>query len=249
MELKISHGDTILDPEIMSMMLQETFGESSMPEHLKFSPVPETFKALKEKKKISESEEHYVDPDLVHLLSPIADSISLYLGSIFQKILPGDSRIFLRKNLSFSYKEMDSLSAERSYFSLLYFSNPNSIWLMHVERRLAEGLARQIRTDEWKKQGKSRKWTELREADTAIYFDIGAVLRQFFEVISKSWSDTTPLKFKSFKHTLQPGFLKVVDAEDLFIVQEFVLQHRDVPGSIHIAIPYSLILNIFGSRL
>jgi flagellar motor switch protein FliM len=118
---------------------------------------------------------------------------------------------------------------------------------MHLDRSLAEGLASRKYNLEFGSSGK--RWHEVTDADSGIYLEIGEILRRCFHGIPRSWSQKGNLEIDRFKHMLQPGYLDEVEPEDLYVVQEFQINHPELHGCLHLGIPYVVIMSLLRDEL
>ena len=48
---------------------------------------------------------------------------------------------------------------------------------------------------------------------------------------------------------LQPGHLDEVEPEDLYVVQEFQINHPELCGCLHLGIPYVVIMSLLRDEL
>ena len=118
---------------------------------------------------------------------------------------------------------------------------------MHLDRSLAEGLAGRKYNLEFGSSGK--RWHEVTEADSGIYLEIGEILRRCFHGIPRSWSQKGSLEIDRYKHMLQPGYLDEVEPEDLYVIQEFKINHPELRGCLHLGIPYVVIMSLLRDEL
>ena len=123
----VPSGDTFLDPEIMEGMLRETFGlesESTATSSPDETDICQTLDAVLEKS-----------------LLPIADRLSAYLRLILMQVLPRQLQIEFKRQFQTTYQDLTQLFPRRSYFSMIWVQPHNTVWFMHLDRSLAEGLA------------------------------------------------------------------------------------------------------------
>ena len=226
-------GDTYFDPEIMEGMIRETFGLES-----------ETTGAT-----TSDGNEIYQTLDAVfeRSLLPIADRLSAYLRLILMQVLPRQLQIEFKRQFQTTYQDLTEIFPRRSYFSMIWVQPHNTVWFMHLDRSLAEGLACRKYNLEFGSSGK--RWHEVTEADSGIYLEIGEILRRCFHGIPRSWSQKGSLEIDRFKHMLQPGYLDEVEPEDLYVIQEFQVNHPELRGSFHLGIPYVVIMSLLRDEL
>ena len=130
---------------------------------------------------------------------------------------------------------------------MIWVQPHNTVWFMHLDRSLAEGLAGRKYNLEFGSSGK--RWHEVTEADSGIYLEIGEILRRCFHGIPRSWSQKGSLEIDRFKHMLQPGYLDEVEPEDLYVIQEFQVNHPELRGRFHLGIPYVVIMSLLRDEL
>ena len=232
-ENMIPFGDTFFDSEIMEGMLRETFGLES--ETIEVSSDEETNICQK------------LDAVLEKSLLPIADRLSAYLRLILMQVLPRQLHIEFKHQFQTTYQDLTQLFPRRSYFSMIWVQPHNTVWFMHLNRSLAEGLAGRKYNLEFGSSGK--RWHEVTDADSGIYLEIGEILRRCFHGIPRSWSQKGNLEIDRFKHMLQPGHLDEVEPEDLYVVQEFQINHPELCGCLHLGIPYVVIMSLLRDEL
>ena len=232
-ENTIPSGDTFFDPEIMEGMLRETFGLESETVDSPLSGETDIFQKL--------------DAVLERSLLPIADRLSAYLRLILMQVLPRQLQIEFKHQFQITYQDLTQLFPRRSYFSMIWVQPHNTVWFMHLNRSLAEGLAGRKYNLEFGSSGK--RWHEVTDADSGIYLEIGEILRRCFHGIPRSWSQKGNLEIDRFKHMLQPGHLDEVEPEDLYVVQEFQINHPELCGCLHLGIPYVVIMSLLRDEL
>ena len=228
-----SSGDTYFEPEIMEGMIRETFGLESETTGATSSDVNDIYQTL--------------DAVLERSLLPIADRLSAYLRLILMQVLPRQLQIEFKRQFQTTYQDLTEIFPRRSYFSMIWVQPHNTVWFMHLDRSLAEGLAGRKYNLEFGSSGK--RWHEVTEADSGIYLEIGEILRRCFQVIPRSWSQKGSLEIDRFKHMLQPGYLDEVEPEDLYVIQEFQVNHPELRGSFHLGIPYVVIMSLLRDEL
>ena len=226
-------GDTYFDPEIMEGMIRETFGLESETTGATSSDGNDIFQTL--------------DAVLERSLLPIADRLSAYLRLILMQVLPRQLQIEFKRQFQTTYHDLTEIFSGRSYFSMIWVQPHNTVWFMHLDRSLAEGLAGRKYNLEFGSSGK--RWHEVTEADSGIYLEIGEILRRCFHGIPRSWSQKGSLEIDRFKHMLQPGYLDEVEPEDLYVIQEFQVNHPELRGSFHLGIPYVVIMSLLRDEL
>ena len=226
-------GDTYFDPEIMEGMIRETFGLESETAGATSSDGNDIHQTL--------------DAVLERSLLPIADRLSAYLRLILMQVLPRQLQIEFKRQFQTTYQCLAQLFPGRSYFSMIWVQPHNTVWFMHLDRSLAEGLAGRKYNLEFGSSGK--RWHEVTEADSGIYLEIGEILRRCFHGIPRSWSQKGSLEIDRFKHMLQPGYLDEVEPEDLYVIQEFQVNHPELRGSFHLGIPYVVIMSLLRDEL
>ena len=226
-------GDTYFDPEIMEGMIQETFGPESETTGATSSDGNDIYQTL--------------DAVLERSLLPIADRLSAYLRLILMQVLPRQLQIEFKRQFKTTYQCLAQLFPGRSYFSMIWVQPHNTVWFMHLDRSLAEGLAGRKYNLEFGSSGK--RWHEVTEADSGIYLEIGEILRRCFHGIPRSWSQKGSLEIDRFKHMLQPGYLDEVEPEDLYVIQEFQINHPELRGRLHLGIPYVVIMSLLRDEL
>jgi flagellar motor switch protein FliM len=221
--------DGHLDQDIMDGMLRETFQD--------------------ERSEETESQEalFQIDPSLDRALWPMAEKFSSYLRLILMQVLPRQLGIEFQQNYQLSYQELSEFIPERSYFSMIWMRPDASVWFMHLDRQLAEGMAGRKYNLEFGPSGK--RWHEVAEADSSIYLEIGELLRRCFNGIPKAWGARGKLEVDCFRHMLQPAFLEEVQPDDLYVVQKFEVQHPELNGTLHLGVPYFMILRLLGTEL
>lgn len=232
-ENTIPPGDTFFDPEIMEGMLRETFGLESETVDSPLSGETDICQKL--------------DAVLERSLLPIADRLSAYLRLILMQVLPRQLQIEFKHQFQITYQDLTQLFPRRSYFSMIWVQPHNTVWFMHLNRSLAEGLAGRKYNLEFGSSGK--RWHEVTDADSGIYLEIGEILRRCFHGIPRSWSQKGNLEIDRFKHMLQPGHLDEVEPEDLYVVQEFQINHPELCGCLHLGIPYVVIMSLLRDEL
>ena len=232
-ENTIPPGDTFFDPEIMEGMLRETFGLESETVDSPLSGETDICQKL--------------DAVLERSLLPIADRLSAYLRLILMQVLPRQLQIEFKYQFQITYQDLTQLFPRRSYFSMIWVQPHNTVWFMHLNRSLAEGLAGRKYNLEFGSSGK--RWHEVTDADSGIYLEIGEILRRCFHGIPRSWSQKGNLEIDRFKHMLQPGHLDEVEPEDLYVVQEFQINHPELCGCLHLGIPYVVIMSLLRDEL
>jgi flagellar motor switch protein FliM len=226
-------GDTYFDPEIMEGMIRETFGLESETTGATTSDGNDIYQTL--------------DAVLERSLLPIADRLSAYLRLILMQVLPRQLQIEFKRQFQTTYQDLTEIFPRRSYFSMIWVQPHNTVWFMHLDRSLAEGLACRKYNLEFGSSGK--RWHEVTEADSGIYLEIGEILRRCFHGIPRSWSQKGSLEIDRFKHMLQPGYLDEVEPEDLYVIQEFQVNHPELRGSFHLGIPYVVIMSLLRDEL
>ncbi len=226
-------GDTYFDPEIMEGMIRETFGLESETTGVTSSDGNDIYQTL--------------DVVLERSLLPIADRLSAYLRLILMQVLPRQLQIEFKRQFQITYQDLTEIFPRRSYFSMIWVQPHNTVWFMHLDRSLAEGLACRKYNLEFGSSGK--RWHEVTEADSGIYLEIGEILRRCFHGIPRSWSQKGSLEIDRFKHMLQPGYLDEVEPEDLYVIQEFQVNHPELRGSFHLGIPYVVIMSLLRDEL
>ena len=226
-------GDTYFDPEIMEGMIRETFGLESETTGATSSDGNDIYQTL--------------DAVLERSLLPIADRLSAYLRLILMQVLPRQLQIEFKRQFQTTYHDLTEIFSGRSYFSMIWVQPHNTVWFMHLDRSLAEGLAGRKYNLEFGSSGK--RWYEVTEADSGIYLEIGEILRRCFHGIPRSWSQKGSLEIDRFKHMLQPGYLDEVEPEDLYVIQEFQVNHPELRGSFHLGIPYVVIMSLLRDEL
>ena len=225
--------DTYFDPEIMEGMIRETFGLESETTGVTTSDGDDIYQTL--------------DAVLERSLLPIADRLSAYLRLILMQVLPRQLQIEFKRQFQTTYQDLTEIFPRRSYFSMIWVQPHNTVWFMHLDRSLAEGLAGRKYNLEFGSSGK--RWHEVTEADSGIYLEIGEILRRCFHGIPRSWSQKGSLEIDRFKHMLQPGYLDEVEPEDLYVIQEFQVNHPELRGSFHLGIPYVVIMSLLRDEL
>ncbi|MEC7220586.1 MAG: hypothetical protein VXW29_09280 [SAR324 cluster bacterium] len=225
--------DTYFDPEIMEGMIRETFGLESETTGATTSDGIDIYQTL--------------DAVLERSLLPIADRLSAYLRLILMQVLPRQLQIEFKRQFQTIYQDLTEIFPRRSYFSMIWVQPHNTVWFMHLDRSLAEGLAGRKYNLEFGSSGK--RWHEVTEADSGIYLEIGEILRRCFHGIPRSWSQKGSLEIDRFKHMLQPGYLDEVEPEDLYVIQEFQVNHPELRGSFHLGIPYVVIMSLLRDEL
>ena len=228
-----SSGDTYFEPEIMEGMIRETFGLESETTGANTSDGNDIYQTL--------------DAVLERSLLPIADRLSAYLRLILMQVLPRQLQIEFKRQFQTTYQDLTEIFPRRSYFSMIWVQPHNTVWFMHLDRSLAEGLAGRKYNLEFGSSGK--RWHEVTEADSGIYLEIGEILRRCFHGIPRSWSQKGSLEIDRFKHMLQPGYLDEVEPEDLYVIQEFQVNHPELRGSFHLGIPYVVIMSLLRDEL
>ena len=226
-------GDTYFDPEIMEGMIRETFGLESETTGATTSDGNDIYQTL--------------DAVLERSLLPIADRLSAYLRLILMQVLPRQLQIEFKRQFQTTYQNLTEIFPRRSYFSMIWVQPHNTVWFMHLDRSLAEGLAGRKYNLEFGSSGK--RWHEVNEADSGIYLEIGEILRRCFHGIPRSWSQKGSLEIDRFKHMLQPGYLDEVEPEDLYVIQEFQINNPELRGRFHLGIPYVVIMSLLRDEL
>ena len=212
--------DKDLSDDFLKNMIQETFEDAASPE-----------------------ETNSVDSEQSDTNTDPFDSIGRKIEKVIKKTWHSFLEIpinvnFLNSSL-LQYHQIAELSPERSYFSVLAVENPRAVWVHHLNRNLAEGLASLI-------QARSRKtilgnFSEA-VADGSLYLVIGPLVnstfRNIYEFILKK-------KIKSkmeVRHLLSPGFHRMVKPEDRYVVMNFFLESHQLAGALQVAIPRAAML-------
>ena len=158
------------------------------------------------------------------------------LTAQFQTILPGAFRITSETEQCLSYANLRSWSPGRSYFSLFEMKNSNSVWILHFSRTVGEGLATLVNAKN--AQIHTNIFSDLREADSITFLEIGEILRKFFVSLLELWPKSDKLKVASCLHILQLGFLSDTVNDEEYIVLPFYLDNRECSGEFHLVFPY-----------
>ncbi len=100
-----------------------------------------------------------LDAVLERSLLPIADRLSAYLRLILMQVLPRQLQIELKRQFQTTYQDLTEIFPRRSYFSMIWVQPHNTVWFMHLDRSLAEGLAGRKYNLEFGSSGK--RWHEV----------------------------------------------------------------------------------------
>ena len=164
------------------------------------------------------------------------------LTAQLQSILPGAFRITTNPEQCLSCANLQSWSPGRSYFSLFEMKHTGSVWILHLSRSVAEGLASLVH----QRNAPDRRnvFFGLREADSLIYLEIGELLRGVFCSIIELWPESEKLKVARFRHILQLVFLNDSIQEDEYVIIPFQLDNRECSGKFHLVFPQRHLLSI-----
>ena len=212
----------ISSEEILQQMIRETFDVSKIEKTVTDENFPGTdFSQQIE----SESKENLLVQRLVNLLT-----------AQLQTILPGAFRITSETEQCLSYANLRNWSPGRSYFSLFEMKHSNSVWILHFSRTVGEGLASLVNAKS--SQNHTKVFSDLREADSITYLEIGEILRKFFDSLLELWPKNGKLQVASCRHVLQLGFLSDAVKDENYIVLPFYLDNRECSGEFHLVFPH-----------
>ena len=110
-----------------------------------------------------------------------------------------------------------------------------SIWILHLSRSVAEGIAYLVRKENYGTE--INIFSDLKEADSLIYLEIGEILRKWFANILKLWPKSENLSFSRCLHILQLGFQKGVRLKEEYIIFRFNLKNSHCNGDFNIIFP------------
>ena len=164
------------------------------------------------------------------------------LTAQLQSVLPGAFRITTNPEQCLSCANLQSWSPGRSYYSLFEMKHTRSVWILHLSRSVAEGLA--SLAHQRNASENSNVFVDLREADSMIYLEIGELLRGVFTSIIELWPESEKLKVSRFRHILQLVFLNDSIQEDEYVIIPFQLDNRECSGEIHLVFPQRYLLSI-----
>ena len=160
----------------------------------------------------------------------------------FQSILPGAFQITPQSIQCLSYANLHRWSPDRAYFSLFEMKKSKSIWILHLSRSVGEGLAFFLR-----KQNSNKGiniFSELSEADSLIYLEIGVMIRELFSSVIKIWPKNLDLDFSRCRHILQLGFQKGFHLHEKYYLFPFLVKNKDCSGDLNIIIPLKYLKKI-----
>ncbi len=153
----------------------------------------------------------------------------------FQSILPGAFQITPQTIQCLSYANLHRWSPGRAYFSLFEMKKSKSVWILHLSRSVAEGIAYLVREENY---GTAINiFSDLKEADSLIYLEIGEILRRLFANILKIWDKSDELCILRCLHILQLGFQKGVRLNEQYMIFPFNLKNSQCKGDFHIIFP------------
>ena len=153
----------------------------------------------------------------------------------FQSILPGAFQITPQSIQCLSYANLHRWSPGRAYFSLFEMKKSKSVWILHLSRSLGEGIAYLVRKEDYGTE--INIFSDLKEADSLIYLEIGQILRKWFANILKIWPKSENLSFSRCLHILQLGFQKGVRLKEEYIIFRFTLKNRHCKGDFNVIFP------------
>ena len=152
-----------------------------------------------------------------------------------QSILPGAFQITSQSIQCLSYANLHGWSPGRAYFSLFEMKKSKSIWILHLSRSVGEGLAYLVRKENFETE--INIYSNLREADSLIYLEIGEILRKLFSSITKICPENEYSNFSRCRHILQLEFQKGIHLKEKYIIFPFQLKNSDCTGEFHMIIP------------
>ena len=164
------------------------------------------------------------------------------LTAQLQSVLPGAFRITTNPEQCLSCANLQSWSPGRSYYSLFEMKHTRSVWILHLSRSVAEGLA--SLAHQRNASENSNVFVDLREADSMIYLEIGELLRGVFTSIIELWPESEGLKVSRCRHILQLLFLSDSFEGDEYIIIPFHLDNRECSGEFHLVFPQRHLLSI-----
>ena len=209
---------------ILQQMIRETFDVPNIEKSASDTNFPSTG--------FSDQIESFPEPKESLLVQRLVN----ILTAQFQTILPGAFRITSETEQCLSYANLRSWSPGRSYFSLFEMKNSNSVWILHFSRTVGEGLATLVNAKN--AQIHTNIFSDLREADSITFLEIGEILRKIFVSLLELWPKSDKLKVASCLHILQLGFLSDTVNEEEYIVLPFYLDNRECSGEFHLVFPY-----------
>jgi len=162
-----------------------------------------------------------------------------------QVILPGAFRITPQPEQCLSYANLHSWSPGRSYFSLFKMKGSKNIWILHFSRSVGEGLAYLVNKTNFRSE--INIFSDLREADSLIYLEIGEMLRNIFINFIELWNKIEKLEVSSCRHILQLGFIASVQYSDEYIVLPFNIDNNECSGDFHLIFPKKYLFSILNA--
>ena len=209
--------------EIYQEMTRDAFGLYPKEK----SPVDENILYPKFTKKVDNINESKYDLIRQKLLNT--------LTAEFQSILPGAFQITPQTIQCLSYANLHRWSPGRAYFSLFEMKKSKSVWILHLSRSVGEGIAYLVR--EGNNGTAINIFSDLKEANSLIYLEIGEILRRLFANILKIWDKSDELSILRCLHILQLGFQKGVRLKEQYVIFPFNLKNSQCKGDFHIIFP------------
>ncbi len=212
-------------------LLQKMLEEDDFPADLLKNMMQETLDDRGENKSPAFDRKPVFHPG-PHPLGNYAEKVSRNLEPLFENALKNQTKIKYQSATSSTFENLFVLAAERSYYSLFVTETPRSVWVLHLQRPVAEGLASVLRDS--KRSGMDFRFSE---ADAAVYLEIGRFLKEVINQITLSGLPKPRLKVLQIRHMLHPGFSRLVEGEEEYQLLEFSVQNPVATGTIQVAIP------------
>ena len=224
-ETNLGPASTFVDRDIMETMLNETFTEA---ESMEVSAT-ETVSILTEKKTLK-SPSKQGQHSLIY-------GLESRLRALFQSITQEETQVEFQNKKSYSYEELQGLENKKTYYSLFFIGSSPTPWILHLQRELAEGLAKLV--VEKDSAGTSLSWRPPKEADSKTYLHIGHFLNHFFEGMLQQVSPSKMPKVRSSQHMLRLYPFSSPSPSEAFQTTSYTIQSHSVQGKLWLAIPDS----------
>ncbi len=223
-------NDSLFDDSLLEAMMAETL--ASVPDYSSLAEAGFSAKPLTQGVKPAGPLKQ-----LPPALQDVTTHFSTHLAEVFQRTLKEPSRIRFTQHAVLPFEQLELLAPERSYFTLLRLDGPESMWLFHLSREVAEGLASALYLERQKPQRRQAAHPRLSEADSLIYVETGSVLRHCIQGLVSAWKGSSRLGLKGFRHQLTPGVARGFSPQEPYLVQHFSVENRLFQGEAHTALP------------
>ena len=171
----------------------------------------------------------------------IGRNIEIVLNNTWLSFLQIQVKVnFLNISL-LQYHQIAELSPERSYFSVLAVDKPKSVWIHHLNRSLAEGLASIILARS--RKNVSGTYAEA-VADGSLYLVIGPLINDSFRNICEKILKRKIKTKLEVRHLLSPGYHRWVRPEDRYAIMNFSLESPQLTGTLQVAIPRAVMMTL-----